>query len=125
MTNWCTSEIVYLEGVTRYIAQYKRLVEDACGVITVLIGLLSISLFYIKVLRGAGWLYSLLLASLIVPIAVLANMVRITLLVLLTYYFGDAVAQGFLHSTAGFLLFALALALIFADRKSTRLNSSH
>src|SRR3546814_17881796 len=58
--------------------------------------------------------YSLLLASLIVPIAVLANMVRITLLVLLTYYFGDAVAQGFLHSTAGFLLFALALALIFA-----------
>src|SRR3546814_11094451 len=55
-----------------------------------------------------------LLASLIVPIAVLANMVGITLLVLLTYYFGDAVAQGFLHSTAGFLLFALALALIFA-----------
>src|SRR3546814_6571203 len=72
-----------------------------------LIGLLSISLFYIYVLRGAGWRYSLLLASLIVPIAVLANMVRITLLVLLTYYFGDAVAQGFLHSTAGFLLFEL------------------
>src|SRR3546814_13017590 len=79
-----------------------------------LIGLLSISLFYIYVLRGAGWRYSLLLASLIVPIAVMANMVRITLLVLITYYLGDAVAQGFLHSTAGFLLFALALALIFA-----------
>src|SRR3546814_19656686 len=77
-------------------------------------GVLWFILFFYYGLRGGGWLYCLLVASLILPIAVLANMVRITLLVLLTYYFGDAVAQGFLHSTAGFLLFALALALIFA-----------
>src|SRR3546814_18030477 len=76
---------VYREGVTLYIAQYQLLVEDACAGMNSLIGLLSISMFYIYVLRGAGWRYSLLLASLIVPIAVLDNMVRITLLVLLTY----------------------------------------
>jgi exosortase/archaeosortase family protein len=41
-------------------------------------------------------------------------MVRVTVLVLLTYYYGDAVAQGFLHVTAGMMLFVLALLLVFA-----------
>lgn len=104
---------VFREGVTLYIAQYQLLVEDACAGMNSLMGLISISLFYIYVLRGAEWRYALLLVCLIVPVAVLANMVRISLLVLLTWGWGDAVAQGFLHFTAGFLLFALALLLIF------------
>lgn len=103
---------VYREGVTLYVAQYQLLVEDACAGMNSLIGLISISLFYIYVLRGAGWRYSLMLVCLIVPVAILANMVRIMLLVLLTWYAGDAVAQGFLHNSAGFLVFVLALALI-------------
>lgn len=103
---------VYREGVTLYVAQYQLLVEDACAGMNSLIGLVSISLFYIYVLRRAGWRYSLLLACLIVPVAVLANMVRIMLLVLLTWTAGDAVAQGFLHNSAGLLVFVVALALI-------------
>jgi len=104
---------VFREGVTLYIAQYQLLVEDACAGMNSLMGLISISLFYIYVLRGAEWRYALLLVCLIVPVAVLANMVRISVLVLLTWGWGDAVAQGFLHFSAGFLLFALALLLIF------------
>jgi fructose-1,6-bisphosphatase len=34
-------------------------------------------------------------------------------LILLTYFFGDNVAQGFLHYTAGFILFGLSLMLVF------------
>ncbi|MCF8708559.1 exosortase V [Rhizorhapis sp. SPR117] len=104
---------VYREGVTLYISQYQLLVEDACSGLNSLVGLTSISLFYIYVLRETGWRYSLLLTGLIVPVAVLANIVRISMLVLLTYYFGDSVVQGFLHFAPGFLLFALSLALIF------------
>ena len=36
------------------------------------------------------------------------------ILILLTYFFGDAVGQGFLHVTAGLFLFALSLILMFA-----------
>lgn len=104
---------VFREGVTMYIAQYQLLVEDACAGMNSLMGLISISLFYIYVLRAAQWRYALLLVALIIPVAVLANMVRISLLILLTWGYGDAVAQGFLHFTAGFLIFALALLLIF------------
>ena len=40
-------------------------------------------------------------------------MIRIVTLILLTYFFGDAVGQGFLHVTAGLFLFAVALLLMF------------
>lgn len=102
------------EGVTIYVAQYQYLVEDACSGLNSIVGLLAISLFYIYLSRGGSWRYSLFLACLAVPIAILANIVRILILILLTEFFGDAVAQGFMHSAAGIFVFGVALGLIFA-----------
>lgn len=104
---------VYREGVTLMVAQYQLLVEDACSGMNSITGLVAISLFYIYLLRNASWRYSLFLFCLVIPIAVLANIVRVSILVLLTYFFGDAVAQGFLHTVAGLLLFVTALLLVF------------
>lgn len=102
------------EGVTLMVAQYQLLVEDACSGMNSLIGLIAISLFYIYLARSASWRYSIFLVSLVIPIAVIANIIRIIVLVLLTYFFGDGVAQGFLHVTAGLFIFAIALLLVFA-----------
>lgn len=104
---------IFRQGVTLIVAQYQLLVEDACSGMNSLTGLTAISLFYIYLLRNASWRYSLVLAALVIPIAIVANIVRIIILVLLTYYFGNAVAQGFLHETAGMVLFATALMLVF------------
>ena len=104
---------VFREGVTLMVAQYQLLVEDACSGMNSITGLVAISLFYIYLQRNASWRYSLLLVCLVIPIAVLANVIRVATLVLLTYFFGDAVAQGFLHMAAGMLLFTSALLLIF------------
>ncbi|MFA7585872.1 MAG: exosortase V [Novosphingobium sp.] len=101
------------EGVTIYIAQYQLLVEDACSGMNSIVGLTAVSLFYIYIMHKASWRYSLFLITLILPIAILANIIRIIILILLTYYAGDSVAQGFLHVTAGIILFAFALALVF------------
>lgn len=101
------------EGVTLIVGHYQLLVEDACSGMNSLTGLVAISLFYIYLLRNASWRYSLFLACFVIPIAVAANIVRIVILVLLTYFFGDAVAQGFLHQTAGLVLFATSLSLVF------------
>ncbi len=49
-----------------------------------------------------------------IPIAIVANIIRIMILILLTYFFGDEVAQSFLHFAAGLVLFSTALALVFA-----------
>jgi exosortase len=101
------------EGVTLYVAQYQLLVEDACAGLNSLISLTAISLFYIYILHNASWRYALFLMLWIVPVALLANLVRVIILVLITYHLGNAAAQGFLHSTAGLVMFATALIGIF------------
>lgn len=100
-------------GVTIYVAQYQLLVEDACAGLNSLISLTAIGLFYVYIMRNSNWRYSLLLLTLVVPIAILANCIRVAALVLITYYFGDAAAQGFLHKFAGMVTFTSALLFIF------------
>ena len=101
------------QGVVIDVAQYQLLVEDACSGMNSIFGLLAIGLFYIYLVRGSSMRYSLFLAALTLPIAIAANILRVIILVLLTYYFGDAVAQGFLHFAAGIFLFVVALMLVF------------
>jgi exosortase len=105
------------EGVTIIIAQYQLLVEDACSGLNSLIGLTAITLMYIYLMHGTSWRYSLLLLCFVIPIAIVANIIRIVILCLLTYYFGDQVAQSFLHFAAGIMLFSTALLLVFAVDK--------
>lgn len=113
---------LYREGVTMVVGPYQLLVEDACSGLNSLVGLIAVTLFYIYLLRDEGWKYSLFLVCLIIPVAIAANVVRIVVLILLTYYFGDAVGQGFLHVTAGLFLFAISLLLMFLiDSVASRL----
>ncbi len=100
-------------GVTLYIAQYQLLVEDACAGLNSIISLMAVGLFYIYLLHNASWRYSLLLVAFVLPIAVAANVVRVIALVLITYYFGDEAAQGYLHDFAGMVTFVSALLLFF------------
>jgi exosortase len=102
------------EGVTILVAQYQLLVEDACSGMNSIIGLTAVCLLYIHLSRASHPAYALLLAALAPPIAIMANTVRIMAIILITYSFGDAVAQSFIHQLAGLLLFAVALLLIFA-----------
>jgi exosortase B len=105
------------QGVTLVVAQYQLLVEDACAGLNSIVSLTAISLFYIYILHNASWRYSLLLFLWIIPAALFANLVRVLVLVLITYHFGNAAAQGFLHSTAGMIMFVVALLSIFAVDK--------
>lgn len=100
-------------GVTLYIAQYQLLVEDACAGLNSIISLTAVGLFYIYLMHNASWRYALLLFLLLLPIAIAANVVRVIILVLITYYLGDEMAQGYLHDTAGIVTFVTALLLIF------------
>jgi len=101
------------EGVTLFVAQYQLLVEDACAGMNAILGLTSLGLFYAYLQHGASWRYCAALAVFIIPIAILANVVRIIILVLITWQFGNEAAQGYLHGTAGLVTFATGLLLVF------------
>lgn len=101
-------------GVTIQIAQYELLVAAACAGLNSIISLSAICLLYAYLRRRSNAGYLLLLMAAIVPVAIFANFIRVLTLILITYYLGEAAAQGFLHDFAGLLMFAVALFTIFA-----------
>ena len=101
-------------GVTIQIGQYQLLVAAACAGLNSLISLSAIGLFYVYIRHNANWRYAALLMFAIVPVAVIANFARVLILVLITYHFGEAIAQGFIHNFAGVTMFAISVLGIFA-----------
>ncbi|MEO7559174.1 MAG: exosortase B [Nitrosospira sp.] len=101
-------------GVILQIGQYKLLVADACAGLHTLFTLEALGLLYLNIIRHDSLVRNVTLAILIVPISFTANVIRVIVLTLITYHFGDEAGQGFLHGFAGMVLFLSALLLIIA-----------
>lgn len=99
-------------GVVMYIGPYQLLVADACAGLNSLFTLEALGLLYMNVMRHESPLRNMILAALIVPISFTSNITRVVILALITYYWGDAAGQGFIHEFSGMLLFITALLLI-------------
>ncbi|MFZ2989138.1 exosortase B [Ideonella sp.] len=101
-------------GVILQVGPYQLLVADACAGLHTLFTLEAMGLLYLNVVRHSSVFRNIALAILIVPISFSANVVRVIALSLITFHFGDAAGQGFLHGFAGMVLFMSALILIIA-----------
>ena len=109
-------------GVTIQIAQYELLVAAACAGLNSIISLGAICLFYGYLRHRTNLLAFVVIALSVIPIAVFSNFMRVIILILITYYLGEAAAQGFLHDFAGLTMFAVALLSVFViDSIFTRL----
>ena len=107
-------------GVMLQIGQYQLLVADACAGLHTLFTLEALGLLYLNVVRHASVLRNISLAILIVPISFTANVIRVMVLTLITYHWGDEAGQGFLHGFSGMVLFVSALLLIIAADSALR-----
>jgi exosortase B len=99
-------------GVTLYVGQYQLLVADACAGLNSMFTLEALGLLYMNLMSYTNVARNVTLALLIIPISFCANVVRVMILVLVTYYFGDEAGQGFVHGFAGMVLFGVALVLM-------------
>jgi len=101
-------------GAIIQIGQYELLVAAACAGLNSLLTLAALCLFYVYLRHRSNVIAFLVIAAAAIPVAVISNFIRVLVLVLVTYHFGDAAAQGFMHDFAGLLMFAVALLTIFA-----------
>jgi exosortase B len=99
-------------GVVITVGQYQLLVAEACAGLQTMFTLEAMGLLYTNLMAYRSPVRSALMALLVVPVAFFANVVRVVVLVLVTYHFGDEVGQGFVHGFAGMVLFAVALLFI-------------
>lgn len=110
-------------GVILQIGPYQLLVADACAGLHTLFTLEALGLLYLNIVRHSSLFRNVALAILIVPISFTANVIRVMVLTLITYHFGDEAGQGFLHGFAGMVLFMSALMLIIATDSLLRFGA--
>lgn len=99
-------------GVILNVGQYQLLVADACAGLNSMFTLEALGLLYMNLMKYTSVARNVVLSILVVPIAFAANIVRVMILVLVTYHFGDAAGQGFVHGFAGMVLFIVGLIFV-------------
>lgn len=99
-------------GVVITVGQYQLLVAEACAGLHTMFVLEAMGLLYSHLMQHTSTWRNALLALAAVPVAFVANVLRVMVLVVVTWHFGDAAGQGFVHHFAGVLLFGLALVLM-------------
>ena len=113
------SQLLYLagypvgrSGVVITVGHYQLLVADACAGLNSMFTLESLGMLYMHLMGHTRLARNVTLALLLVPVAFVANIVRVVILVLVTYHLGDEAGQGFVHGFAGIVLFVVALLLM-------------
>ena len=117
------AEVLYLfgypvsrVGVILNVGQYQLLVADACAGLNSMFTLEALGLLYLNLMKYTSVARNVVLSILVIPIAFVANVIRVMILVLVTYHMGDAAGQGFVHGFAGMVLFLVGLVLVlFTD----------
>lgn len=100
-------------GVILSIGPYQLQVADACSGLHSMFSLSALGTLFMYMMGRKSKLHMGLMLASILPIAFVANIVRVITLVLVTYYLGDEAGQGFLHGAAGMLLMLVALMFFF------------
>ena len=107
-------------GVMLSVGPYQLLVADACAGLTSMFTLEALGLLYMNLMSYTNVRRNIALALLIIPISFAANIVRVMILVLVTYHYGDAAGKGFVHGFAGMVLFMTGLLLMVGTDRVLR-----
>lgn len=98
------------EGVDLFVGQFHFVVAEACSGLSSLLALLCLGTLIVGLAR-TSLIRRLLLLVLVVPIVLVANIVRVTLVLSLAQSFGLGVAYGFVHEFFSIALFLSAFGL--------------
>jgi exosortase B len=110
-------------GVLLVIGQYQLLIADACSGLRSMLALSGIGVLYIYLLKRPSYVLNVTLLALTIPIAFLANVVRVTVLVLVTYYLGAQAGTDF-HDYAGIFEVVVAFGSFFLiDHAFTKISN--
>jgi exosortase len=102
---------VLREGNVLVLPDYSLQVVEACSGIRSLMTLITLAVAYGYLAERRPWArYAL--ALMMIPIAIVANAVRVMGTGILVYQFGPGVAEGPFHEFSGWIIFLAALALM-------------
>jgi len=101
------------EGNVIELARMKLQVIEACSGIRSLLALMTLSVIFVYFFDSNLW-RRIILFLLVIPIAVIANALRVAGTGILAHHRGVTAAEGFLHGFAGWTVFLVEMALLAA-----------
>jgi exosortase len=104
---------VLREGNVIELANTKLQVAEACSGIRSLISLLTLGIVYGYFTDSRTW-PRVLIALSTIPIAIVANGLRVAGTGIAAHYYGPEAAEGFFHTFSGWLVFLVAFVLLLA-----------
>ena len=105
---------VLQEGNMLYFARTHLEVAEACSGLRSMTAFFMLSVLFAYFMAPVWWRRGLLVLS-AVPLAIAANIVRVTGTGILAHFFGARIARGFLHDFSGLAVFALGLGCLFLE----------
>jgi len=107
--------ILQRSGMTLYLSGGPVRIENPCSGLRSLVALLATGAVF-AYLQPGGWWRRLVLLVAAVPLAMVGNALRITLVLLVGHYVGVKQATGAFHDQSGYVVYALALGGLMALR---------
>ena len=111
------------DGVVIYAGNYQLFIAEACSGLNSIVALTAVGAVYVHVAAHKEPARNVLLLAAILPVAILANLLRVMGLVLATYFGGDRLGQQ-LHDYAGYMEVAVAFGSFFLIDWAIRVRSS-
>jgi exosortase len=114
---------VYREGNMLYFAQTQLEVAEACSGLRSMTAFIMLSFLFAYMMKTRYWPRLTIILSAI-PLALFANILRVTGTGILAHFYGSKVARGFLHEFSGLAVFAFGFVLLLGEYLLlNRLNS--
>jgi len=104
----------YREGNILYFAQTQLEVAEACSGIRSIMSFGMLSFIFAYMMHKIWWKRILLILSTI-PLALFANIVRVTGTGILAHFYSAKAAMGFLHEFSGLVVFAFGFVLLLGE----------
>lgn len=105
---------VLRDGNILVMSNYSLEVVEACSGIRSLMTLMALAVAYGYLVSSQRWV-RYVLAVFMATIAIITNAIRVVGAGILAHRFGSAAAEGFLHEFSGWVIFLVALLLMFGS----------
>jgi exosortase len=100
---------VVRDGLVLRGERFAFIVAEACSGMGSLLSLLALAALWIY-LAGGSWRARLAVLLSVAPLVIVANITRVTLVLVVASWFGAEAALGFFHGASSLVLFGIALA---------------
>jgi exosortase len=103
------------EGHVIWINDQRLLVEQACSGLRIFVGVAALGVFW-ALMAKRSWIDRLVVLAAILPLAVLVNALRITVVGVLNQFFTSPESQKTIHDMSGYMMIPVAFVALWGIR---------